>query len=556
MSLFRDWRIGRRLGVALGAIAVLMVAIVVVGFYALSDLTAKTDRLVKVNTGKIVAANEARARTDQVVMSYATMVLTRDAAIIAQEKKLVEANREKYKKAVEELEKLEINDEGKKLIDKAKQAIVAAREADNKSLELAQSGKGAEAATYFAKTARPAIIAVADTTDELVEYNMGRIKFRQEEMAKTSFSLRVAFVLIGCLGLFIGGALGFLITRSITRPITESVAFARKMADGDLTHTMTEDRKDELGVLAGALNKMGASLAAMFREITDGAQTVSSSSTELNAISKQMTESAEETSMKANGVAGAVDQMSSNMNSVAAAMEQASTNIGIVAASAEEMTATIGEIARNSEKARSITLGAVDQVEQATSKVNDLGRGAKDIGKVTETISAISAQTNLLALNATIEAARAGAAGKGFAVVANEIKELAQQTASATEDIKNRIEAIQESTSLTVVDIERISQVIQEVNEIVSTIAVAIEEQSVVTKDIAGNVAQAAQGIQEVNEHVTQTSSAASTVATEVAEVNQSAGEISSSSSQVLLSSEELSRLAEQLKELTSRFKV
>jgi methyl-accepting chemotaxis protein len=195
-------------------------------------------------------------------------------------------------------------------------------------------------------------------------------------------------------------------------------------------------------------------------------------------------------------------------------------------------------------------------VSSATRKVNELGQAARDIGKVTETISAISAQTNLLALNATIEAARAGAAGKGFSVVANEIKELALQTAAATEDIKTRIEGIQSSTSMTVTDIEKISQVIQEVNEIVATIAAAIEEQSVVTRDIASNVAQAAQGVQEVNQHVSQTSQVANSVAQEIVGVNQASGEISSSSSQVLISSEELSQLAEQLRSLTAQFKI
>jgi methyl-accepting chemotaxis protein len=559
MRMLTDWGIGKRMAVSLGTILVMLLVVVAAGVYGMSTINTKLKRIHEVNDAKIDCGNTVRNATKSIIISVARCAGTKDPAVIAKEKEFIGKSRAQYAEAMEKLTKLEINEEGKQLIKETLDIISSLKVANNQILELASQGKTAEAEAIFQKTVAPGSVDLDSAADNLVGFQEGRRIFRIDELAKTATNVRMISIGIGIVASVLTLLFGYVVTRSITLPLNKASGHLKLIANGDFSIPVSEraaGRKDEAGEIARSMDAMNKTLATMFRDISDGAQTVSSSSTELNAISKQMTESAEETSMKANGVASSVEQMSSNMNSVAAAMEQASTNIGIVAASAEEMTATIGEIARNSEKARSITLGAVGQVEEATSKVNDLGRGAKDIGKVTETISAISAQTNLLALNATIEAARAGAAGKGFAVVANEIKELAQQTASATEDIKNRIEAIQESTSLTVVDIERISQVIQEVNEIVSTIAVAIEEQSVVTRDIAGNVAQAAQGIQEVNEHVTQTSSAANTVATDVAEVNQSAGEISSSSSQVLLSSEELSRLAEQLKELTSRFKV
>lgn len=158
---------------------------------------------------------------------------------------------------------------------------------------------------------------------------------------------------------------------------------------------------------------------------------------------------------------------------------------------AVSMTTTINEIAQNTEKANTITGEAVSEAKGASDNVDELGSAAQEISKVTETVTEISEQTNLLALNATIEAARAGDAGKGFAVVANEIKELARQTAEATQDIKRRIEGIQDSTSGTVTKIQQISKVINDVNDIVSTIASSVEEQSVTTKEIATNVAQA-----------------------------------------------------------------
>jgi methyl-accepting chemotaxis protein len=559
MRVMKDTKIGKRFAITYGCSLAFLVVVAIMALVSMAKMNTQLDQIVKVSNAKVKAANEMKAWTISVIMACETQLLTRDKAVLERERGLVAAGREAYKKTLVELKNLETTDEGKKMIENTEAAIAAAREIDNKSMELADAGKAAEAAALFTQNARPAILKLEDDTRALIAYNDERTMLRYQEAQGTYSFFSILFIVTALVAVGLTLFLGILTQRSITVPMASSAAHMEHMAKGDFSIPVSEDalnRKDEMGLFARSMAATNSGLQKMLKEIADGANTVSTSSTELSAISKQMSAGAEQTSMKANGVAKAVEEMSTNMNSVAAATEQASTNIGIVAASTEEMTSTIGEIAMNSEKARSITAGAVDQANQATVKISELGRAARDIGKVTETISSISAQTNLLALNATIEAARAGAAGKGFAVVANEIKELAQQTASATEDIKNRIETIQSSTSVTVTDIEKVSHVIQEVSEIVATMAAAIEEQSVVTKDIANNVSQAARGTQEVNQRVSQTSSVAMTVAQDVAEVNQASGEISSSSAQVLLSSEELSRLAEQLKSLTSQFKV
>jgi methyl-accepting chemotaxis protein len=188
--------------------------------------------------------------------------------------------------------------------------------------------------------------------------------------------------------------------------------------------------------------------------------------------------------------------------------------------------------------------------------MKELGRAAQDIGKVTETITSISAQTNLLALNATIEAARAGAAGKGFAVVANEIKELAQQTASATEDIKSKISSIQASTGGAMGDIEKIADVIKEVGEIVSSIAAAIEEQSTVTRDVATNIAQASVGVKDANERVSQTANVSQEIAKDIANMSSTVSTLVTGAEQVQNSSVELTGLAQQLKDRVSQFRI
>ena len=401
-----------------------------------------------------------------------------------------------------------------------------------------------------------AATAIANALDSLTtsKVTAGKI-FADSNTALRGTLTNVMYVVIA-IAMVLSIILGFIIANSIGKPLAKGVDFAKAVAEGDLTRQIEVKRKDELGVLSDALNLASTNLRSMFSKVHEGVQTLSSAATELSSISKQMTTGAESTSSRANGVAAAAEQTSANMGGVSAAMEQTTVNLSTVATASEEMTATIGEIASNAERARKVTAEAVDSATRVSGTMDALGTAAREIGKVTETISAISSQTNLLALNATIEAARAGAAGKGFAVVANEIKELARQTATATEDIKARIEGIQSSSGAAVGDLASVADVIREVNEIVSGIAAAIEEQSAVTRDIASNVAQASKGVEDANRNVAEASKAVSSMAQDVSEVNQAAGEISSSSAQVLLSSEDLSKLSEQLRHLVERFKI
>ena len=343
---------------------------------------------------------------------------------------------------------------------------------------------------------------------------------------------------------------------SIIKRMDRIKDFTTQLGTGDFTVKSGIESKDELGVIGKVLDEMTKSLKEMILCITGNAENLNESSTNLFTISGQVSTGTEDVSGRANTVAVATEEMSSNMNSVAAAVEEASTNVSMVATSSEEMTSVINEIARNTEKARSITGEAVAEAESASEKVDELGRAANEIGKVTETITEISEQTNLLALNATIEAARAGEAGKGFAVVANEIKDLAKQTAAATGEIKSRIEGIQSSTDGTVAQIEQITTVINDVNEIVAIIATAVEEQSATTKEIANNVFQASQGIAEVAENVAQSSTVSGEIAKDIVEVSQASSEMSHSSSQVNISAENLSELAEQLKNMVVKFKI
>ena len=241
---------------------------------------------------------------------------------------------------------------------------------------------------------------------------------------------------------------------------------------------------------------------------------------------------------------------------VAKEMEEASNNLTSVAGATEEMTATVEDIAGNSDKARTVTMGAVEETQRVAETMRHLGTAAVEIGKVTETIASVAAQTNLLALNATIEAARAGAAGKGFAVVANEIKSLAQETAAASKDIKARVGAIQSSTSGAIENMKGIQGIIASVSEIVATIVSAIEQQSTATREIAKNIASAAQSVRHGNERAAHTAADLSGAATSAGAVTEAANGVSSASSKVQDSAQSLAKLAEDLRSMMTKFKV
>ncbi|MBI5534143.1 MAG: PAS domain-containing protein [Deltaproteobacteria bacterium] len=294
----------------------------------------------------------------------------------------------------------------------------------------------------------------------------------------------------------------------------------------------------------------------IFQDVSTSVHTLATSSTELSAISGQMASASRTMAERAHAAAAATEELSVTSSAVALGMDQASHNLSSVASATTQMTSTVGEIAGNADRARAITEKAVAQTAGISGLMQDLGKAARDIGKVTETITSISAQTNLLALNATIEAARAGAAGKGFGVVATEIKELAKQTAHATEDIKSKIAHIQSSSAGTIADIEKISCVIREVSDIVSTIASAIEEQSTVTANIAQNVVGASHGVSEANVQVGQASTVTQTIAKDIAEVGESVQNTSDASSQIERSAVELSQVAEQLKAMVATIDV
>jgi methyl-accepting chemotaxis protein len=547
MISLSNMNIGRKISFLLGANVLLVTALSFLSLWAIhitEQSNAHTaDRLVSARLSETIAGETAA-----IAQFKARMIIAKQAS-----GRLVEqlnALRASRKAALAELGARAPTPESARQASALAGLIQTTQASTNAVLDALRNGRIAEAAREFDTSSS----LNADVRSRAKEILRSEERLAAEDAAESRrMSGMVRMVLIGA-GLFAAAAAvfgGLFLTRSIASPLTAAVRHLDLIARGDLSKDPPsgfEKRGDEIGTLGRAMQTTTVALRRMIGQIAGGIQVLSSSSVQISSCSEQMTSGTRQTSDRAGSVSAAAEQMSANIGSVAAGMHQTSTNLVYVATATEQMTSTITEIAQNSEKARGIADDANRQAVQITGQMNQLGAAAREIGKVTEAITEISSQTNLLALNAAIEAARAGAAGKGFAVVATEIKALAQQTATATEDIKSRIAGVQSATADGIAGIGRVSEVIQEVSAIVASIATAIEVQSSTAKNIARNIAEASSGVNEANARVSQTAQASREIAGDIVGVDCAAREMAGGGARLLDNAEVLSRVAEELK--------
>jgi len=413
------------------------------------------------------------------------------------------------------------SEQDKALLTKVAQGVNQVDAVTEQQINLRTNNRTYEATDMaFSPKTKQTINAVAETVAALEAWED---KSAQENLAgerrAQSEGYRWAVALVLC-GLLLGSVTAGLIIRSIRKSMATMLVVIEEVAAKNLTSDDIEvGTQDEIGRAATALNAMKASLQSLMQSIAETTSHVASASEELSVTSQQITENSARTSAQGLAVSQATQRVSENLKSV-------STGAG-------EMTSTIQSIASSAHEAASVASNAVQTARSANSSVAKLGQSSTEIGEVIKVITSIAQQTNLLALNATIEAARAGEAGKGFAVVANEVKELAKQTAKATEDISRKITGIQLDTKGAMEAIASITGVIAQINDISGSIAAAVEEQSATTNEMTSNVANAAKASEDISANIEAVAQAAQGTSASAQESQKAANDLATMASEL-----------------------
>ncbi|ACH37821.1 methyl-accepting chemotaxis sensory transducer, class 40H [Citrifermentans bemidjiense Bem] len=522
---------GMRLSVRLGiAFAVILVLMTVVGGYAINRMQVfdeKIGLMIEDKWPKTVMLNEAKSQANVIARAMRNMILNEDPVEVQKEKKRIEEARAAIGKLFEELKKIVSSENGKKLFATVVENRAQYVESQKMVIGLIESGNKAQASKELMTSVRKTQTAYFTAIDKMLEHQQKEL----EHVGKESDDLirQSRLVVIGLLiaAVVLSALLAVIIVRSITVPVQELIAANDRLADKDLTVSITLTGSDELGRLAESSRKMVESLRGILGQVSDSSTQIAAASSQLQSTAVQIATGAEEVASQTGSVATASEEMAATSGDIAQNCVLAAETSRQSSDSANEGGAVVQETIAGMAR-------IAERVKDSARTVESLGERSEQIGDIIETIQDIADQTNLLALNAAIEAARAGEQGRGFAVVADEVRALAERTTKATKEIGAMIKAIQDETKAAVSAMEEgvaevekgtefsqrsgeaLQTILKQIGEVstqINQIATAAEEQTATTGEITTNVQQVTEVVQQTASGAAETAAAASQLA-------------------------------------------